>query len=140
MQWAKTLQIADVEKIELVCLLNPEDEQYYLYHVDEYPWLIELVNSSHGQRLWFKAKKEFIEGPMTYLYITTKDGVRHSFVNCKNNYVVIDGEIYDATRDWLTGWDILPGNSFVPEGFWGEPGVLSPGYIYSSAGAGNVSN
>lgn len=139
MQWAKTLHSSDIEKIELVCLLNSESEQYYLYHADEYSWLTDLVNGSHGQRLWFKPKKEFLEGPMTYLYITTKDGVRHSFVNCKNNYVVIDGEIYDATKDWLTEWDFLPGNSSVPEGFWEEPGILSPGYIYSSAGTDNVS-
>lgn len=133
MRWAKTLQATDIEKIELVCLHNSEDQQYHLYGADEYSELIKLINSSRGQRLFHKPKAPFITGPMTYLYITTSDGVRHSFVNCKNNFLVIDGEIYDPTLNWLSSWYSLPGTDPVPDSFWSQPGVLAPNSIYPMA-------
>lgn len=114
MQWAKNLRVEDVEKIELISESSAEKERYRLFTSSEFPNIVALVNESHGTYL---PNPEPLSGGYTALYITTKDGVRHTFANNGNAYLVIDGESYDSGYDWLSSWEYKKGNSFLPATF-----------------------
>ena len=114
MQWAKNLRVEDVEKIELISEPSAGKERYRLFTSAEFPNTVELVNESHGTYL---PDPEPLSGGYTALYITTKDGVRHTFANSSNTYLVIDGESYDVGYEWLSSWESKKGNTFLPATF-----------------------
>lgn len=114
MQWAKNLRAEDIEKIELIAEPSAEKERYRLFASEEFPNVVALVNESHGGYL---PNPEPLSGGYIALYITTTDGVRHTFVNSGNTYLVIDGESYDSGYDWLSSWEYKKGNAFLPATF-----------------------
>lgn len=114
MEWAKTLGVEDVEKIELVVMHRSENERYRLFNRSEFSDVVTLVNKSRGGYL---PNPESIAGGGVTYYITTTDGVRHEFGNNGNTYLMIDGDSYDAGYTWLSSWGNVKGNAPLPETF-----------------------
>lgn len=121
MQWAKNLRVEDIQKIELIAEPSAENERYRLFTTAEFQNVVDLVNESHGKYL---PNPEPLSGGYTALYITTTDGIRHTFVNSGNSYLVIDGESYDSGYDWLSSWEYQEGNAFLPATFAFHNGPL----------------
>lgn len=121
MQWAKNLRVEDIQKIELIAEPSAENERYRLFTIAEFQDVVDLVNESHGKYL---PNPEPLSGGYTALYITTTDGIRHTFVNSGNSYLVIDGESYDSGYDWLSSWEYQEGNAFLPATFAFHNGPL----------------
>ncbi|SNS47639.1 Signal transducer regulating beta-lactamase production, contains metallopeptidase domain [Anaerovirgula multivorans] len=114
MEWAKTLRVEDVEKIELVVMPSSENERYRLFDRSEFSDVVALVNKSRGGYLPIP---ESLAGGSIMYYITTTDGVRHEFGNNGNTYLMIDGDSYDAGYNWLSSWGNVKGNAPLPETF-----------------------
>lgn len=114
MQWAKNLRVENIEKIELIAEPSAENKRYRLFTPAEFQNIAALVNKSHGNYL---PNPEPLSGGYTALYITTTDGVRHTFVNIGNTYLMIDGDSYDSEYDWLSSWEYKEGNTFLPATF-----------------------
>lgn len=94
-----------------------ENERYRTFSEDEFEKIISLISSSKGT---FISEPISIAGVSTTFYITTTDGVTHSYTNNANAYLVIDGESYSPPKSWLNnnfkGYD--KGNQPIPDGFW----------------------
>lgn len=121
MQWAKNLQVQDIDRIELVVQPSAENERYRLFESDEFADVVELVNKSKGTYL---DNPEPLAGQSIVFYITTKDGIRHIFSNGGNAYLMIDGITYSAEYDWLYSWKYRKGNTYLPSTFSFENGNL----------------
>lgn len=113
-KWAKSLTAADVDSIELITTPSNEQTCYKKYEPAEFPEIIRLVNQSQGRLL---ENPEPLEGGAQSFYITTKDGVIHTFRNY--GYLVIDGDVFKAEISWLRKWT-FSGDSPVPGDFWGR--------------------
>lgn len=123
MQWARGLQLEDIKEIELVDFMNAEQQRYHLYRPEEYAGIVALVNGSQGR---YTSTPVSENGYITYLYITTQDGVRHTFLNCKSNYLIIDGDAYAAGGEWLRTWYGMTGDSPLPDGFFDAEESIRP--------------
>lgn len=111
MQWAKKLNIRDVEKIELIERSSSENEHNRLLGESEFEDIIALINESRGK--YIENPEEPAGGSITY-YITLTDGTRHYISNSGNSYLIIDGDYYDAGYNWLSSWNYTSGNSVSP--------------------------
>ena len=114
MSWARSLEASDISKIELVVMPSSEDERYRIYEEDDFDDIAALVNESTGRYI---EAPEPLSGMSRTLYITTKDGVRHTVEY--NGYLVIDG---DAYADHFCGYSqdgesLGYGNSKMPDRF-----------------------
>lgn len=118
MRWARELTPAQVEKVELVVMPSNEEKRYRLFEQEEIPEVVALVNQSRGRYI---ASPEPLAGMGIILYITTSDGVRHPVSNVGHQYLVIDGESYEAGYRWLSQWETEygwnRGSQKVPEDF-----------------------
>lgn len=121
MQWAKNLQVQDIDKIELIVQPSAENERYRLFTNDEFENIVKLVNKSKGIYL---DNPEPVAGQSIVFYITTKDGIRHTFSNGGNTYLMIDGDTYSAEYDWLSSWKYRNGNTHLPSTFSFKNGEL----------------
>ena len=113
MLWAKSLQLKDVESIELIVQPSDEQEQYKNFGAEEIASIIKLINSSNGTLV---QNPESISRRTQTIFITLKNGEVHHFINSGNTYLIIDGDIFKAKQDWLNSWN-YEGNSDVPNGF-----------------------
>ncbi len=135
LEWAKSLTSANVQSIELVVVPSNENEQYRKYGQDEFPGIVNLIRQSHGSLV---KNPEQVTGGTQTIYITTQDGLIHEVSNIGNQYLIIDGDSFDAGHNWLGGWK-FSGNAAVPEGFWERvkstsaqnQGALRPDYDFS---------
>ena len=118
MEWAKTLNFNNILSIELVAMSGNENERYRKFDRLEFPAIVSLINDSRGS---YVASPEVIAGGTITFYITTKDGIRHTYGNSANLYLVIDRESYTADYGWLSSWEYDRGygrgNAPLPEGF-----------------------
>ena len=119
MLWANSLQLKDVESIELIVQPSDEQEQYKNFGAEEIASIIKLINSSNGTLI---KNPESISGRTQTFYITLKNGEVHHFINSGNTYLIIDGDTFKAKQDWLNSWN-YEGNSDVPNGFWERAGI-----------------
>ena len=124
MLWAKSLQPEDIKSIELVLTPSEQKEQYKNFEAEEKAAIIKLINSSNGTLI---KNPESISGRTQTFYITLKNGEVHHFINSGNTYLIIDGDTYKASRDWLNSWN-YEGNSDVPAGFWERAGIKVTSY------------
>ena len=124
MLWAKSLQLNDVESIELIVQPSDEQEQYKKFEAEEITAIIKLINSSNGTLVQYP---ESISGRTQTIFITLKNGEVHHFINSGNTYLIIDGDTYMAKRDWLNSWN-YEGNSDVPTDFWERAGIKATSY------------
>lgn len=114
MKWAKSLTLTDIQSIELVVQPSNENERYKKYEPEEFPEIIDLINQSRGKL--DKDPEEIAGGAQTF-YITTEDGLIHEFLNNGNRYLMIDGNAFESSYDWLNRWN-FNGNTSLPDGFW----------------------
>lgn len=110
MQWAKKLKVSDVEKIELVKMPSEEKERYQQLDNSEFSDIVTLINKSQGK--YIKNPEEMSGSSITF-NITLTNGKKHYVCNSVNNYLIIDGDYYDAGYNWLSSWN-YPGNSMLP--------------------------
>ena len=89
MTWARSLQASDVSKIELTVMPSAEDERYRIFEEDEFDDIIALINKSTGRYI---EEPDQLAGMSRTLYITMKDGTRHTVGY--NGYLMIDGDAY----------------------------------------------
>ncbi len=117
MRWAKNLSVSQVDRIELLVLPSNENQRYRLFTADEFEDVVKLINKSRGSNIY---NPEIITGGIASLYVTTKDGLRHTVSNNANKYLLIDGDNYEAGYSWLTSWEYTKGNAPLPEDFFPE--------------------
>lgn len=135
-QWAKNLQVQDIDKIELVVQPSAENERYRLFTNNEFADIVELVNESKGTYL---DNKEPVAGQSITFYITTKDGIRHIFINTGNTYLMIDDITYNAEYDWLSSWNYTKGNALLPSTFsFGNGNLLTLNELKTIAQKGEL--
>ncbi len=117
MEWAKKLNVEDVNRIELVVLPQDIEKQYKDFPADEFADIVALVNKSRGSYL---SSHENLNGSSIFFYFTMADGVKHEVGNIGNYYLFIDGDYFDADYDWLSSWDryYREGNAALPAGFF----------------------
>lgn len=117
MEWAKGLNVEEVEKIELVVLFWDIDKQYKDFSSEAFADVVALINESRGSYL---SNHEDVDGGSIFFYITMADGVKHEVGNIGNLYLFIDGDYFDAGYDWLSSWDryTKEGNAALPAGFF----------------------
>lgn len=113
MMWAKSLQVEDIQSIELIVQPSFPQEQYKKYTADEFSEIVRVVNRSNGRLV--KYPENIFGGAQTF-YITTKDGAVHRFTNNGNRYLVIDGDTFEAEYEWLNMWK-YKGTGSVPDEF-----------------------
>lgn len=116
MKWAQELKAGEVAYVELMVLPQDPERQYRYFSENEAALIVELVRESRGRYL---AEHEEGDGGSIFFYFTMKDGTTHEVGNIGNTYLFIDGDYYDASYDWLSGWDAAygAGNDRLPPGF-----------------------
>lgn len=58
-------------------------------------------------------------GSTITLYITTKEGLVHTYQNLRNAYLVIDDVYFNANNSWLaSSFKDFKGDASLPEGFF----------------------
>ncbi len=117
LRWMQTLREDKVEKVELEVLSAEESQQYRLFTAQEIPGIIQLLRAGNGD---YTTQTEDFAGSIQTLYITMKNGERHTVSNRGNRYLTIDEEDYTAPYDWLSRWH-YQGNAPLPAGFPGTP-------------------
>lgn len=113
MMWAKSLRVEDIQSIEFIAYPSSENNEYKKFKPEEFAEIVELINQSNGRLI---DKPKDITANMQTFYVTTKDGTVHKFTNSGNTYLIIDGDTFMASYDWLSKWDYR-GDSNVPEEF-----------------------
>lgn len=85
--------------------------------------MVALINESKGK---YRIEHEELAGGGISFYITMKDGTSHSVENIGNTYLVIDGEYYEASYNWLNGWSkrFGEGNTRIPDQYFSVPLTL----------------
>ncbi len=111
MQWAKRLDIQDVEKIELIESPGLESDNIRPLDASEFEDIIALMNESSGN--YIKNPEELAGGSITF-EITLTDGTRHKVSNAANRYLIIDGDYYDVSYQWLSSWEKISAISASP--------------------------
>ncbi|HEY3373723.1 MAG TPA: hypothetical protein VGK02_01490 [Candidatus Aquicultor sp.] len=134
--WADALSENEVKSIEMV--LSPADRttQYKKFPDSEFSSIIKIVNASKGQKV---SPPDELGSTRTF-YITTKDGVVHTYQNLSNTYLVIDDEYYRADKAWLNNsFRAFKGNASLPAGFFERVSGISSTYDLVKLGKnGNV--
>ena len=117
MEWAKGLNVEDVDKIELVVLPQDIEKQYKDFPAEAFADVVALINESRGNYL---LSHEDVYGSSIFFYLTMADGIKHEVGNIGNYYLFIDGDYFDAGYDWLSSWDryYREGNAALPAGFF----------------------
>lgn len=118
--WAQELTADEISKIELVVMPSNEEERYKVFAKEEYERLTGLINNSKG-RYCANANPQELCGSSIILYITLKDGSRHTVGNNGNTYLIIDADSYKAGYSWLNSWQekyqLGKGDEKIPEDF-----------------------
>lgn len=116
-KWANELEVANVTKIELVVMPSAENERYMLFEEGNFSKIVNLLNSCEGK---YVADPESISGGSSTLYITLANGTIHTVSNNGNVYLVIDGDNYSVSDNWLAAWDecaLNRGSAKMPDNF-----------------------
>lgn len=124
MMWAKSLQVEDIQSIELIVEPSSQSERYKKYQEDDFSEIVDFINQARGRLI---KNPEIIAGGGQSFYITSKDGIVHQFANSGNLYLKIDGDTYKAGYDWLSKWD-YKGDNYEPQGFWERVGIETSSY------------
>lgn len=113
--WADTLSENDVKSIEMVISPSDWNTQYKKFSYPEFSSIIGIVNASKGQKV--NPPDEL--GSTITLYITTKDGIVHTYQNLRNTYLVIDNVYFRTDKAWLNNsFRAFKGNTSPPAGFF----------------------
>lgn len=113
--WANNFSVNDVQSIEMVICPSDRDSQYKKFSSEEFSAIIKIMNASKGQKV--NAPDEL--GSRITLYITTKEGIVHTYQNLRNTYLVIDDTYIRANYSWLkSSFKDFKGDTFLPDGFF----------------------
>jgi beta-lactamase regulating signal transducer with metallopeptidase domain len=113
--WANNLSVNDVQSIEMIVSPSDRDSQYKKISSEEFGAIIKIINSSKGQ----KANTPDELGSAITLYITTKEGIVHTYQNLRNAYLVIDNVYLSADSSWLeSSFKGFKGDASLPDGFF----------------------
>lgn len=117
MKWAQSLSVEDVASADLVVYPQAADKQFKQLSAEELSEMVALINESKGK---YRIEHEELAGGGISFYITMKDGTSHSVENIGNTYLVIDGEYYEASYNWLNGWSkrFGEGNTRIPDQYF----------------------
>ena len=123
MKWAQNLSVEDVASADLVVYPQAADKQFKQLSAEELSEMVALINESKGK---YRIEHEELAGGGISFYITMKDGTSHSVENIGNTYLVIDGEYYEASYNWLNGWSkrFGEGNTRIPDQYFSVPLTL----------------
>lgn len=123
MKWAQSLSVEDVASADLVVYPQAADKQFKQLSAEELSEMVALINESKGK---YRIEHEELAGGGISFYITMKDGTSHSVENIGNTYLVIDGEYYEASYNWLNGWSkrFGEGNTRIPDQYFSVPLTL----------------
>lgn len=123
MKWAQSLSVEDVASADLVVYPQAADKQFKQLSAEELSEMVALINESKGKH---RIEHEELAGGGISFYITMKDGTSHSVENIGNTYLVIDGEYYEASYNWLNGWSkrFGEGNTRIPDQYFSVPLTL----------------
>lgn len=123
MKWAQSLSVEDVASADLVVYPQAADKQFKQLSAEELSEMVTLINESKGK---YRIEHEELAGGGISFYITMKDGTSHSVENIGNTYLVIDGEYYEASYNWLNGWSkrFGEGNTRIPDQYFSVPLTL----------------
>lgn len=123
MKWAQSLSVEDVASADLVVYPQTADKQFKQLSAEELSEMVALINESKGK---YRIEHEELAGGGISFYITMKDGTSHSVENIGNTYLVIDGEYYEASYNWLNGWSkrFGEGNTRIPDQYFSVPLTL----------------
>ncbi len=115
MKWARSLNAAHVEKIEMIVMPSSEEKRYKQFSDREIPDVVKLVNRSTGK---YVEEERSTVGLTRTLYIKLKDGSSH--IVSYGRDLVIDGDAYADTPFGSTedGEQLGDGDSEVPENFY----------------------
>ena len=123
MKWAQSLSVEDVASADLVVYPQAADKQFKQLSAEELSEMVALINESKGK---YRIEHEELAGGGISFYITMKDGTSHSVENIGNTYLVIDGEYYEVSYNWLNGWSkrFGEGNTRIPDQYFSVPLTL----------------
>lgn len=123
MKWAQSLSVEDVASADLVVYPQTADKQFKQLSAEELSEMVALINESKGK---YRIEHEELAGGGISFYITMKDGTSHSVENIGNTYLVIDGEYYEASYNWLNGWSkrFGEGNTRIHDQYFSVPLTL----------------
>ena len=123
MKWAQSLSVEDVASADLVVYPQAADKQFKQLPAEELSEMVALINESKGK---YRIEHEELAGGGISFYITMKDGTSHSVENIGNTYLVIDGEYYEVSYNWLNGWSkrFGEGNTRIPDQYFSVPLTL----------------
>ena len=123
--WANNLSVNDVQSIEMVISPSDRDSQYKKNSSEEFGAIIKIINASKGQKV--NAPDEL--GSTITLYITTKEGLVHTYQNLRNAYLVIDDVYLSADNSWLeSSFKDFEGDASLPDGFFERVTGISTTY------------
>ena len=123
MKWAQSLSVEDVASADLVVYPQAADKQFKQLSAEELSEMVALINESKGK---YRIEHEELAGGGISFYIIMKDGTSHSVENIRNTYLVIDGEYYEVSYNWLNGWSkrFGEGNTRIPDQYFSVPLTL----------------
>lgn len=113
--WANSLTVNNIQSIEMIISPSDRDNHYKKFSSEEFEPIVKIINASKGQ----KTNTPDELGSTIVLYITTKDGIVHTFQNLRNTYLVIDNVYLSADTLWLeNSFKNFKGVSPLPDGFF----------------------
>lgn len=113
--WANNLSENDVQSIEMVISPSDRENHYKKFSSEEFGAILKIINASKGQKVNEPAEL----GSTITLYITTKEGLIHTYQNLRNTYLVIDNVYFSADNSWLaSSFKDFKGDTSLPDGFF----------------------
>ena len=129
--WTNSLSVDNVQSIEMVKSPSDRDNQYKKFSSEEFEPIVKIINASKGQ----KTNTPDELGSTIVLYITTKDGIVHTFQNLRNTYLVIDNVYLSADSSWLeNSFKSFKGDSPLPDGFFERVTGITTTYSLTKLG------
>lgn len=111
--WSHTVEVEDIEKIEIVCMPSLENERYKLIDSNHYE---DYIDKLHGIYGIYSIYERSLNGISTTYYFTMKDGSRHK-IFCDDKKIWVDNMPFITVQHVLKQWPSENGNSILPENF-----------------------
>lgn len=102
--WAQTLSPEDVQsvRLELIVGSGPQTLEGEL-GPERIAAMTALLNEGSGK--YVSQPDDNWGGASSFFHLVLRDGTSHSIANAGNRYLVIDGDYYEAPREYLASWE-----------------------------------
>ena len=111
--WAHTVEVEEIQKIEMICMPSLENEQYKL--IDE-SFHENYINKLHKTSGIYSIHGRTLVGAVSTYYFTMKDGTRHK-ICCDGEKIWIDNMPFITVQTIRDEWAYEQGNQMIPENF-----------------------